>query len=50
MDVPLVECMFLVSAGMPGESYCMRLWSFFQHRVCVTSFERLLTPLFVDSA
>ena len=33
---------------MPGESYCRRLRSCYY--ACVTFFERLLTPLCVDSA
>ena len=45
-DVPLVEFMYLVFSRMSGDSYCRRLRSVF---VCVTSFDRQLTPLFVDS-
>ena len=42
--VPLVEFIYLLFIRMPGESY--RSLSC----VCVTSFERQLTPLLVDSA
>ena len=38
--VPLVEFIYLLFIRMPGELSC----------VCVTSFERQLTPLLVDSA
>ena len=43
-----VEFMYLVFTRMPGESYCRRLRSLWLC-LCVTSFERWLTPLFVDS-
>ena len=45
--VPLMECMYLVFTRMPGERYSRRLRSC--SCVCVTSFERLLPPLCVDS-
>ena len=44
----LVEFMHLVFTRMPGESYCRWLRSLWLC-LCVTSFERWLTPLFVDS-
>ena len=40
--------MYLVFTRMSGESYCWRLRSLWLC-LCVTSFERWLTPLFVDS-
>ena len=46
-DVPLAELMYLVFTCMPGESYCRRFGSLLL--VCAMSFERLLTPLCVDS-
>ena len=49
--MPLVEFMYLLFTRMPGESYRRSIGSLF---VClfvsVTSFERKLTPLCVDSA
>ena len=46
-DVALVEFMYLVITSMPGESYRRRLRSCCC--ICVTYFERSLTPFCVDS-